>query len=200
MAVSIFGRAKSPADILDRYLFSFFIHQNTFAYVKVVYQSKKFQGLIFFGKDYMFTYENDRDMKEVLDKQANRFIQRAIAIVLLIIFSMLATVLYPMFALFVLKKRVLFFNIILPFNDPESDHGFYMNFANLSLIGILGIPGNLGIELMNIIIVNNLQSGAVIIKFKMDRFNKLILEQGEYTKEMQGLLRDILMGMQDLNK
>lgn len=60
---------------------------------------------------------------------------------------------------------------ILPFIDPDTDKGFYINSANIAFIAFIGILGNIGSELMNCIIINNLKIGADVVSHALEQMD-----------------------------
>lgn len=87
--------------------------------------------------------------------------------------------------------------MILPFNDPDTAQGFYINSANLSIIGTVGILGNVGIELMNLVMVNNLQSSVAVVSYHLSKLDRMLQTNKEYT--FKNDFRNILMMIQDLD-
>lgn len=121
-------------------------------------------------------------------------------LVMTMVFSLTVFALYPTYGFFVLKEKVLVMNIILPFLDPSTTRGFYINSAHLLFVSFFGILGNIGIELINCIIINNLNVGVDIVSFACNKLNSNLKAIKSYSVNLKRQFRNIFVQVQDLDR
>lgn len=156
--------------------------------------------MLFFGTDYIYNFNsNDRDLNDILDNRSREFIKDAIKLFSVILLSLLACTVYPVIAFVFLHEYVLYANLILPYTNPYTVQGFYVNTGNLLLIAFIGVLASVGMELLNLIMTNNVQTGVKVVAHQFDKLDKELHADSTFTPDKRYHLRNILMLIQDLD-
>lgn len=106
---------------------------------------KRYVKLYMFGGKYIYanskiTVKNN----SVCYEMANRLITDSIKICSIMIIAICLAVLAPIQKLIFTNEKEMLIPVILPFIDPDTDHGFYINLLNQSVTGVYG-----GIKYLN---------------------------------------------------
>lgn len=118
----------------------------------------------------------------------------------MLFFSGMCFALYSTYAYFALDKHVLLMCVILPFVDPDTTEGFYINSANLLFVAISGVFGNVGIELGNCAVVHNLRVGFDVVSFECDKLSMDLKTKKHFDTNMKRQFRNILVQVQDIDR
>lgn len=155
---------------------------------------------MFFGSDKLYPPKKDGRRATILDKhkRAVELIRRTTFIVLTLGASTVVFIIYPLY-LFVMKGELpKTMPIILPYTDPKTNWGYYINLANQTIIASVGILGNFAIEVGISIMTNNLWAHSDIIKYEL---NEIVvgIKRGESKNVRRAKLRNIFVQIQDVD-
>lgn len=134
----------------------------------------------------------------ILDERADELLKNAMFICLVLSIGSLTYSIYPLY-LFVMKGEHLnLIPIILPFTDPETNRGYYINLANQVIIAATGIIGNYAIEIGFTVMTNNLWAASDVIKYDL---NEIVLgiKRGETKEVRSAKLRNVFVQIQDVD-
>lgn len=90
--------------------------------------------------------------------------------------------------------------VILPFIDPETEHGFYINLISqliTSTFGAIGVPA---IEVGTCIMKNTISTSAAIIENSLIEFKNGLESNGNFTDARTCQFRNIIMKIFDFNR
>lgn len=122
-----------------------------------------------------------------------------IRVTLLQITSLLLVSIVPMYNILFTDDKEMIIPVILPFIDPNTTNGFYLNVANQLVISGFGafiVPGS---ELVSCITSNNLTVTAHMINNSLIEFNELLNEQQKFTKKHMEQFEKIVKQISDFH-
>lgn len=134
----------------------------------------------------------------VLDERADELIRKSTIICLALSIGALTYSIYP-FYLFVMKgEHPNLIPIVLPYTDPDTNWGYYINLANQAIIAAAGITGNFAIEIGVLALTNNLWAASDVINYDL---NEIVLgfKRGETKEVRSAKLRNIFVQIQDVD-
>lgn len=134
------------------------------------------------------------------DEAATMMIRASLTILAAITLSSIVYAMYPMYTYFFENAHPMTIPIILPFIDPETNSGYYLNVANQLFISFTGIFGNIGIEFISSMMVNNIWVGVSSVQCALDEFSEFIRQKPHETLDMKYKLRTILTRIRDLDR
>lgn len=160
-----------------------------------------YHSLIFFGGNYIYPVDGESEkLRKAQDEAATMMIRASLTILAAITMSSIVYVMYPMYTYIFESAHPMTIPIILPFIDPDTNPGYYLNVANQVFISFTGIFGNIGIEFISSMMVNNIWVGVSSVQCALDEFSEFIRQKPHETLHMKYKLRSILMRIRDLDR
>lgn len=112
----------------------------------------------------------------------------------------MAFVVYPLYKYIFENAHPMTIPIIIPFTDPDTNFGYYINVSNQLFISFLGIIINIGIEFVSSMLVNNIWVGVSSIKYALHEFSDFIRREPHKIRDIKYRLRNILIQIRDLDR
>lgn len=106
----------------------------------------------------------------------------------------------PMYKNLFEHEHVMIYAAILPFTDPTTDRGFYINFAHQSILLLVAIPAIYGVELVVCMVNNSALITAALIEESLKTLDEEICRSREFNNELEWKLRNTIQKIQDFNK
>lgn len=125
----------------------------------------KMRKLYNFGGEYIYAnFAISSENQSVCNLMAIDLIRSSIRINNFVLLSMLLAIGAPLYKIIALDEHEMIIPVIIPFIDPESEFGFYVNLANQLFNGVFGLIIIPGCELFTCVIKNNISATAAMIK------------------------------------
>lgn len=165
------------------------------------YTREKYRSLYNFSGKYV--YENSRTSAEnhcVCDEMAIELATSSTKICLIMIFANSLATVAPIYKLIYTDEKELVIPIILPFVDPDTEHGFYLNLANqlvICLYGIIIIPAT---ELITCVLKNTIATIASVVDNSLQEFTKTLKQNKTFSAEQNQNFKNILLQILDFNR
>lgn len=121
-------------------------------------------------------------------------------IITLVFFAMVLSCSGPFYKFIVKNEKDLIIPVILPFVDPDTKHGFYINFCYQIISCVYGIITIPSTELMTQILKNNILVTAAVIENSSKEFGKKLEEDMEFSLTHMLELRNIFLKIIDFNR
>lgn len=155
-----------------------------------------------FAGDYIYASSDlSPKNKEVCDKMAISLLSSSIKMFGLEFFALNLACLGPVFKIFIKNEKELIVPAILPFNDPDTDKGYIINFLSelpLCAIGVILVPST---DLFTCVLKNNISVSAAIIKNSLQEFSEIFEESDvEFSAEHSLRFRNIILKIMDFNR
>lgn len=131
---------------------------------------------------------------------ADQLIKDSIRTVTMVTLSMMMFVAVPMFLIIFLRQQHMIMPIILPFTDPESDDGFYLNFIHQIGFGLLGPCAIVGIEMCTCVNINAAMTAAAIIRTDLEDLELALHTNSTFTAHRAQEFRNIIVEIQDFHR
>lgn len=137
---------------------------------------------------------------KVCDRMATDLLLSSIKVTLLTYFSLILISLVPMYKLLFTNEREMIVPVILPFIDPDTVTGFYINLTNqlfTCFCGLIIIPG---CEVISCILKNNCLSIAAVIENGLTEFKDLLINEKKFCDKHAYQFRNIILQILDFDK
>lgn len=183
--------------------FFFYWSQSVICYLFVIVRpwADTYQSLIFFGGKYIYPlHDKNAKLHEAYDEAAIMLIRTSLTIFTAILLSTIGFAVYPLYTYIFENAHPMMIPIILPLTDPETNFGYYLNVSNQLFISFTGIFGNIGIEFISSMMVNNIWVGVSSVQCALDEFSDFIRREPHKTLQIKYRLRRILMRIRDLDR
>lgn len=162
---------------------------------------KRFQALIFFSGEYIYKdFDEPIKYTKVCDESVGQMVKVAFEDLALFILAMLIMNVLPAYLYFFKNERELVLPFILPFTDPETNLGYYINQTHHVIYGFIGVCGLTGIEFINEILKNAVWVQSVAICYSFDELNEFIEKKAGDDFQLDLRLRDILAKVCDSDR
>lgn len=167
-------------------------------YYKAVGPSRfKFRALVMFAGRNIYTNRSLSDeYGKVADKNASSLIKATICILIVVIVSFSLILVGPIYAFVIRGEYNTATGGILPFTTLETSNGFIINLIFQSAMGAAAFAANIGIEIINCMIINTCVVMADLACCSMRKFSAGLVV-GTFTDRNKAELRDILVRLQD---
>lgn len=153
-----------------------------------------------FAGDYIYaTSELSQKNNDICDKMAIQLAIGSIKITILEYIALLLACIFPLYKIFVKNEKELILPVILPFNDPETERGFFMNFISQIVACAYGVTIIPGSEMMTCVLKNNVSVAAAIIENSLHEFGDHLIDI-DFPRECNWQLRNILVKIMDYNR
>lgn len=137
---------------------------------------------------------------DVCNRMAMDLLKSSIRVFALLMFGFIVAISGPLYKICFTDEKEMFFPVILPFIDPDTKRGFYINIASQSLTcagALFIVPGCE--EVICISKINVLAIAAVIQNELMD-LRKSIEHNKQYLNEYNYQFRNLVLQIQDYNR
>lgn len=131
---------------------------------------------------------------------AINLVTRSLIIGLLVTLSLAMAGFVPIYKLIFTDEHEWIISIILPFIDPTTSNGFYINITNQLLICALGGAVIPGIELITCIMKNNAEVAAKVIESSLLDFEKDFKKSKKLSIECGWKFRNIILKILDFQR
>lgn len=91
-------------------------------------------------------------------------------------------------------------SVILPFVDPDTDQGYYVNLAHQLYYGICGPFAIIGIEMTTCVIKNTTLVASDVIKSDLEELENVLRSDSEFTIQRAQKFHNIIVQIQDLHR
>lgn len=116
-----------------------------------MFMKKKYvmQSLIDFGQQHIYVNNHDDDEYQLIcSKQMDETMRNFIQNVALVVFGFSVAIIGPIYSYFFQNIRSTTIEVRVPFTEANSDEEFVCNLTFMALVGILGAPLYIGLEVM----------------------------------------------------
>lgn len=116
------------------------------------------------------------------------------------VFSMFLTCCAPLYKIFFTDEYEMIIPVVLPFIDPETKYGFYINLGNQLVscaYGLIIIPGT---ELMTCVLKNTISVTAAVIQNSLLEFDNLVQQNEAFSMEYAQGFQNIILKILDFDK
>lgn len=147
-----------------------------------------------------FIYASAEIAPKVCNEMAVDLIIKSSLIITLVFIALMLSCIGPIYKIIAKNEKELIIPVILPFIDPDTEQGFYINFAYQTVpcvVGLLVIPGT---ELITCVLKNNISVMAAIIKNSLENFGGQLNEDKEFPMARAWQFRNILLKIFDYNR
>lgn len=166
---------------------------------------KMYQSLAFFGGNKIYTNvdrHSNMGYIQVCDQSAIKLLKSTITTLGIVIGSMNVYLGFPMYSYTFKHELQLPIPVLLPYTDDETSRGLLLNLANQIFVALVGLSGNIGIEIITCILKNNMVAGTAAIGHSINEFSDMIKKntQEDLMRVMEYQFRNILIQVQDLDR
>lgn len=164
--------------------------------------TKTFQSLIFFAIEKIYTdinHDSNCNYIRLCDESAIKLLKSTTKTIGIICVSMSLYIFFPIYMFITSNDIQLPIPVLLPFTDIKSIKGMIMNILNQLFIGLIGIAGNVGIEIITCILKNTVWASTVVICHSIDEFSNITVNF-ESKESINCHFRNILIQVQDLHR
>lgn len=169
-------------------------------YIIALVYIEQIRSLVFFGVHFVYTNINDAKLYEILDNRATSFIADTVKLLALIATSAFCFCALPLYEFIFNGQRALLINLMLPFVDPDTWHGFYLNTLNIAFTVGITVAGQIAFEITHLTIINNLKSGADVVRYNLSKLDVALNRSTSFSITTKCQFRNIIMRSQDLNE
>lgn len=144
--------------------------------------------------------QNSAKTHEVCDKMAIDLLDGTIKITLLIFLSIEITCCAPLYKIFFTEEKEMIIPVILPFVDPDTQNGFYINLANqlvTCVYGVIIIPGT---EMVTCILKNTISASAAIIENVLLEFEEMLQKSTEFSSKRSWQFQNMILQIMDFDR
>lgn len=106
----------------------------------------------------------------------------------------------PLYKIMYLGEKELIIPFIIPFLDPESEHGFYINMAHQSINSVFGLFIVPASEILICVLKNNVCVAAAVIENSFMEFKIKIQENKEFSYDQTLQFQNIILKIIDFNR
>lgn len=157
----------------------------------------RLQGLFCFSCDQMYkSHRATSNYTEICNENVNRLFRSALEDISLIVVSTVLLEAIPVYKVLLQHERMLLLPYFLPFTNPETKKGYYINQLHQMALGLIGYTTFFGTELAFQIIKNTTWFQVNAISYDLDNLNQSFNNQfDEFELKMQ--FRNILLKVAD---
>lgn len=162
---------------------------------------QKLRSIYNFGVDYI--YANSRispKIHSVCNRMAIDLLASTVRINQIVYISVAIGDGAPLFKTFFTNEKEMIIPVLLPFIDPETDNGYYINLASqlfACMFGVIIIPT---VEQVTVIVKNNLLALVAVIECNIDAFKSSLEVDEEYSAKHISDFRNIILQILDFNR
>lgn len=164
-------------------------------------ERRKFRSLYNFGANFIYANSNtSRKNYVAYDKMAVNLVTSSIRVNLLVLLSYMMAVCVPMTKTLFTDENEMILPVILPFIDPDTDSGFFINYADQVITCMFGscvIPGT---ELLTCVLKNNVMAAAIAIENSIIELKVRMMMNQDFTQEFVNEFRNIILRILDYDR
>lgn len=162
---------------------------------------KRFQRLLRFSEKHIYNnFHISKGIYEVSDQCAIDLLIGAIKLESLIVVSISTFSVLPMYSLLVKKEYDLPVPIVLPFTEPETPRGFWMNMPHQMMYCVFGLLAIALIELVTCILKNTVAASSSIICQMFKDLDKNLHSPDKFEIEQIKMFYNNLKQVQDFDR
>lgn len=158
--------------------------------------SVKIERIIRFSKDFMYCSSSPNE--QILNKRADKLWADTIKTTFILIIGCTTYFAYPLYTIIMYGARPFFVPIYLPFTNPDTTMGYYLNTCVHAMQAFTCVAGNIGLQIIFLLILNTLWTTIDVIQFElenMDRYNygntDIIIDRRILRNELYEIFRKI---------
>lgn len=162
---------------------------------------KQYRYMYNFAGNFLYSNsETSPSKSNVCDRMAIYLVTSTSKVLLLIAFSFSFITCGPIYKNLFTDDSEMIIPVILPFVDPETENGFYVNLTSQlisSSFGVIAVPA---IEVVTCVLKNTISTSAAIIENSLIEFKNCLSHDGNFTKTRIWQYRNIIMTILDFNR
>lgn len=171
-----------------------------FIFVLMKSTRAKMDHLYKFGGNYIFANSQiTPKIRIICDKMAISLFTSSVKVNALLALSLFIVSILPLYHTF-LGENEMIIPIILPFVDPDTEHGFFINLINQLIFICLGIDAIPACETFFCVLKNTITTTATVIEISIQDFKQLVAEKKGFSAERCRQFRNIIMKIMDFNR
>lgn len=175
--------------------------QCTLVFKLLLFDQEGLSVMFSFAGKYIYAKCNSsRSRYNTCNRMADQLIKDSIRTGTMVTLSMMLFVAVPMFLVIFLRQQHMIMPIILPFTDPESDDGFYLNFMHHIFFGTLGPCAIVGIEMCTCVNINAAMTAAAVIRTDLEDLELALHTNAKFTPERAQQFRNIIIEITDFHR
>lgn len=156
------------------------------------------RALYNFAGDYIFVNSNvSAKTSEVCDRLAIDFIKHIVIVMVILGAAFSVGGFQPALKTFLSDERILFIPIVMPFTDPNTPNGFYLNLVHQMAGGALGIIGIFVVEMVTCVVRNTSITIAAVIVNSISEFIDLLKINNRFPRKNKWHFRNIIQKLLD---
>lgn len=159
------------------------------------------QDVLLYPADY--TYNNSAaspNVHKICDKFAIALLTNVSSRQSIILFCLTMFVVSPLYLTIIAHEKEMIFAFVLPFTDPSTDKGFYINFVHELILLLVPVPAIFGIELLVCMVNNSILVTAELIKESIHSLDESLRQDPEFTNQRSWELRNLILKIQDIDR
>lgn len=117
-----------------------------------------------------------------------------------VILSLLLAIGAPLYKIFVFGEHEMIIPVIIPFIDPDTDNGFYINLANQLINGAVGLIVIPGCELVTCVMKNNVSATAAMIENGLAELKSSLETEKKFSNENDWQFQNIILQTMDFDR
>lgn len=162
---------------------------------------KQYRYLYQFASNFLYANsETSKSKYSVCNRMAIDLVTSTSKVLVLIAFSFSFITCGPTYKNLFTDEREMIIPVILPFIDPETEMGFYINLISQLIclaLGSLGIPS---IEVITCILRNTISLSTAIIEDSLNELKNSLERDGNFSIEHAWQFRNIIIKILDFNR
>lgn len=159
------------------------------------------QNLLLYPGDY--TYPNSGaspNVYKICDLHATALLTNVIKRQSILLFCLSVFVIGPLYLTIIEREHAMIFAAVLPFTDPTTDEGFYVNFIHEVVLLLIPVPAVFGVELVICMINNSILVTAELIEDSIQSLDESLRRNPEFTNQRSWELRNLILKIQDFDR
>lgn len=165
---------------------------------------KIIQSLSFFAGEKIYTditEDCDPSYIRACDQSAIRLLKSTSKTIGIVVVSITIFLLFPIFAYILYNDIQLPVSVLFPFTDLDSRIGISINLLNQLFIALIGVTGNIGIEIATCMFKNSIWASTVAIRHSIKELSNVMETNAKTSKQrLDYHFRNILMQTQDYDR
>lgn len=159
----------------------------------------EYQSIVFFAGNYIYKDSSNAKFQRMLDRRVLQLLTHVLIISGLLFTGYIVFESLPIATFLLTGKRTMVTAVQLPYFDPASDLGYYLNVINQTVLSHFIVFVNIGVDSTFAMIVNSMWAGVDIIRYSVDEMQHNFRQNGN-SVEQRRRLRNILIQIQDLDR
>lgn len=159
----------------------------------------KFNKIMTFASEYLYTNENSTKYQKVCEKHVNSFYKTVAIIYAQLLLAHILSAIGPFYAFFFQNKRITLLATNLPFLEKDSELEFAINMTLQGVMAFYSMAGNLALEMGSSAINNTISMIPDVVRFDLSEFQDGFKSNGLSLASIIQL-RNVYMKIQDFNQ